>query len=80
MSRIDAALLVAHAAGDGTTMMQLYTQAAAQAKSPEATAFYLTHAYVFALESGHANAAALHQRLIDAGCEHPAGPPRPPKR
>lgn len=80
MNSIDAALLAAHAAGDGLTMMQLYAQAAETAETPDAAAFFLTHAYVFALEAGHADAPALHQRLIDAGREHPAGPPRPPRR
>lgn len=80
MSSIDAALLAAHAAGDGTAMMRLYAKAAEAAETSDAAAFYLTHAYVFALEAGHADAPALHQRLIDAGREHPAAPPRPPKR
>ncbi|MGC1504755.1 MAG: hypothetical protein WA782_11520 [Sulfitobacter sp.] len=80
MNSIDAALLAAHAAGDGQAMMRLYALAAETAQTPDAAAFFLTHAYVFALETGHADAQRLHQQLVNAGREHPASPPRAPLR
>jgi hypothetical protein len=42
--------------------------------------FYLTHAYVFALELNHPQASELRQRLIDAGREEPLPPARAPSR
>jgi hypothetical protein len=80
MSTLDEALLAAHAAGDAPAMMRLYARAAELAATPDAAAFYLTHAYVFALETGDPDAPALHQQLVDAGREHPARPPRAPLR
>ncbi len=69
---LDRALLAAHAAGDGAALARLYAQAAdeAEARGQEARAgFYLTHAYVFALEQGDAAAGALHARLKALGRE-----------
>lgn len=64
---LEAQLLAAHAAGDPHALVQLYTQAADAAATEEARGFFLTHAYVFALESGDAKAQDLHQRLVDLG-------------
>lgn len=80
MTTLEAELLAAHARSDHTALIALYAQAANAAATPDSAAFFLTHAYVFALETGHADAPALHQRLIDAGRDHPLHPPRPPKR
>ncbi len=65
---LDAALLAAHAAGDRERLITLYT-AASDATEGEAGAFYLTHAYVFALEAGDARAADLKARLVALGAD-----------
>lgn len=66
---LDAQLLQAHARHDARALIGLYTQAAEQANSATAAAFYLTHAYVFALEQGDARARDLHAQLRARGCE-----------
>jgi hypothetical protein len=68
---LDKALLDAHARKDGNALIELYHQAAIQAKSDTATGFFLTHAYVFALECGDPRADQLRVRLIDMGRETP---------
>lgn len=80
MSALNDALLAAHARHDTGALIKLYTQAAEAAQTADSAAFYLTHAYVFALEAGHGDTAALRQRLIDAGREQPLLPANPPKR
>ncbi len=69
MSALDNALLAAHAADDRAGLVALYTQAADQANAIEATSFYLTHAYVFALEAGLDQACDLKARLVAMGRE-----------
>ena len=69
MTDLNGRLLEAHARGDGAALVALYTQAADRAASDEAGFFYLTHAYVHALELGHAAAEALRARLVAAGRE-----------
>lgn len=69
---LDAALLAAHAAGDGAALARLYTQAgdAAEASGAvDAACFFLTQAYVFALAAGDPRADALHARLLAHGRE-----------
>jgi hypothetical protein len=69
---LDAELLAAHAAGDGAALARLYARAADAADAEgrvEAACFYLTHAYVHALETGAPEAAALHARLAARGRE-----------
>jgi len=69
---LDAALLAAHHDQDNTALIALYSQAADQAENAgdtNAACFFLTHAYVFALEEGSANANALHIRLKEHGRE-----------
>lgn len=78
MSDLDARLLKAHASGDTETLVSLYKEASEKVEDADRSAFYLTHAYIFALEIGHPDAPALRQRLIDAGRESPLPPPRPP--
>lgn len=69
MSDLDTRLLAAHEAGDRDALVALYTEAADSAASHDAACFYLTHAYVFALELGHPAADRLRARLIAAGRE-----------
>lgn len=64
---LDAALQSAHARSDKKMLIALY--AAAAARRPEAAAFFLTHAYVYALESGAKEAAPLRARLVALGAE-----------
>ncbi len=71
MNDLDLALLAAHEAGDTALLVKLYQQAAKQAREPDAASFYLTHAYVFALEAGDPAADALRRRLIEMGRETP---------
>ena len=66
---LDAALIDAHEAGDGWRLVRLYTEAADRANDVDAECFYLTHAYVFALETGAPEADALHARLRAYGRE-----------
>ena len=71
MSALDTALLKAHAQQDTLLLMHLYTQAADETCDSDAAGFYLTHAYVFALEAGASEAPLLRQRLIEMGRESP---------
>ena len=71
---LDAALLQAHSDNDFQALVALYAQAADLAQSDgdtEAMCFYLTHAYVFALEAGLPIAAELRARLVEYGSETP---------
>ncbi len=67
MNDLDSQLLAAHASGDKSALVTLYTAAADQAGSLGAACFYLTHAYIFALDLGHADTAQLHARLDEHG-------------
>ncbi len=63
---LQTAMLTAHDAGDTPRLVALYTEAADHAEAVgdiNACCFYLTHAYVFALEIGDPAADALHNRL-----------------
>jgi hypothetical protein len=71
MSDLDAQLLAAHAAQDDAVLVGLYTQAADAAPDVDSECFFLTHAYIFALEQGDALAPALRARLIEQGRETP---------
>ncbi|MFK7869494.1 MAG: hypothetical protein AB8B58_09665 [Roseobacter sp.] len=67
---LNARLLAAHAAGDQTALIALYTEAADAAPDEDTAAFFLTQAHVFALEAGHATATdQLRARLIAMGRE-----------
>lgn len=69
---LDAALLDAHAEGDGARLVSLYAAAADAAEAEgriDAACFFLTQAYVFALDNGDASASALHARLLARGRE-----------
>jgi len=69
---LDARLLDAHARGDKAALVALYTEAAdmkEELQDIDAACFYLTHAYVFALDVGAPEARELHRRLKDRGRE-----------
>lgn len=67
---LNAALLAAHAAGDRGSLIALYAQAS-DASTGVASAFYLTHAYIFALEAGDPRAPDLKARLVALGADSP---------
>jgi hypothetical protein len=69
---LDTSMLVAHDAGDISALVDLYQQAAELREASgdiEAACFYLTHAYVFALDLGRDDAVDLYGRLKDHGRE-----------
>ncbi|MEE9388767.1 MAG: hypothetical protein V3U96_09150 [Paracoccaceae bacterium] len=69
---LDRKLLAAHARADNAALVQFYTQAGDMAESQgqiEATCFYLTHAYVLALEQGNPSVDHLRKRLVAYGRE-----------
>jgi hypothetical protein len=66
---LDAALIAAHEAGDSVRLVRLYTRAANCADDVDAECFFLTQAYVFALQTGAPEATALHARLKAYGRE-----------
>ncbi len=71
---LDAGLLQAHADHDLPGLIDLYTQAADQAEAAgdiNAACFFLTQAFVFALEDGAPEAIPLNQRLVTHGRAHP---------
>lgn len=87
--RLDDLLMSAHARNDGEALAELYAVAADQSEAAgqtDATCFYLTHAYVFALQFGLDVARDLQMRLWRYGREvrpdAPVPPPvdRPPNR
>lgn len=67
MSTLDARLLEAHERDDKPALVALYAEAAKLAFEEEAQAFFLTHAYVFALDIGSPEAASLRKRLQQLG-------------
>ncbi len=70
MIDLDTRLLDAHAADDRRELVALYAEAADSANDLDAACFYLTHAYVFALETGHPRATHLHKALCRHGRDH----------
>ena len=67
---LDDALLEAHACHDGVRLARLYGEAAGLSEAMgavDAACFYLTHAYVFALEAGLPSAADFNRRLAQHG-------------
>lgn len=67
MTTLDAQLLDAHDRDDVDQLIALYTQAADLAQDDNATGFFLTQAYVFALEASSPRADHLHARLVAMG-------------
>ena len=69
---LDAALISAHESGDHNELVSLYARAADLAEASgdsDAMCFYLTQAFVFALETGASEANAIHARLKAEGRE-----------
>ena len=69
---LEAKILQAHASNDLHQLITLYTKAADGAEETHAidrACFFLTHAWVFALEAGDARAATLKARLVRHGRE-----------
>ncbi|MEM7289072.1 MAG: hypothetical protein AAF412_01670 [Pseudomonadota bacterium] len=64
---LNAQMIAAHEAGDQAALIRLYTRAADAANDEDAACFYLTHAYVFALEAGADEVDGLKERLVAAG-------------
>ena len=69
MNDLDQRLLRAHDLGDKTELVRLYAEAADRATDPDAAGFYLTHAYVYALEINHPAMGDLRARLVADGRE-----------
>ena len=68
MNDLDERLLAAHAADDRETLITLYEEAADAVEfGSDACGFYLTHAFVFALEGGDPRAPRLRARLAEMG-------------
>jgi len=71
MNDLHTRLLQAHAAGDIAALADLYEQAAASQSDDDARGFFLTHAYVHALEANLPDACRLRRLLVDMGREAP---------
>ena len=71
MAALNDALLAAHVAHDNETLVKLYKQAGERVLAEDEVqgCFYLTHAYVFALEAGLAEAEELRAMLVARGRE-----------
>ena len=67
MTGLDARLLAAHDRGDGAALVRLYTEAADHAADPNAAGFFLTQAWIWALDTGADDESALRTRLAAAG-------------
>lgn len=67
MTGLQDRLIAAHARDDRAALVALYTEAADAAADIDAACFYLTHAYIFALERGDPSTQALYQRLKTQG-------------
>lgn len=71
VSDLQTRLLKAHAQDDRLALVGLYEEAAETAREIGARCFFLTHAYVFALDAGDKRALALREALIAEGREPP---------
>ena len=67
MGDLHQRLLDAHARGDRDALISGYTAAADAENDIDAACFFLTHAYVFALEAGDDRAPTLRARLEEQG-------------
>lgn len=63
---LDQELLAAHADGDKHRLAELYERAANTADTDAAKYFFLTQAYVFALDCGHEKERSLGDLLRSA--------------
>ncbi|MGV6812273.1 MAG: hypothetical protein ACWA47_08510 [Brevirhabdus sp.] len=66
---LERALLAAHNAGDKPALVGLYTRAAQLADGEDARGFFLTQAFVFALDTGAPEATPLRAELAAMGRE-----------
>lgn len=70
---LDRLLLEAHDRNDHAALIRYYTNAADACEASQdidAACFYLTHAFVFALEAGAPEADVLNARLAAQGRAH----------
>ena len=67
MTSLQNRLLDAHARDDRAALVALYTEAADVSDTVDAACFYLTHAYIFALEKGDPASEGLYLRLKAQG-------------
>ncbi|MEJ8560846.1 hypothetical protein QTO30_06145 [Yoonia sp. GPGPB17] len=67
MRSLQDRLLDAHARDDRHGLVALYTEAADWTDDVDAACFYLTHAYIFALEVGDPASERLYLRLKAEG-------------
>lgn len=63
MTDLNTRLLQAHQDNDKQALVDLYSEAADLADDADTRAFFLTHAYIFALEVDHPSATVLHSLL-----------------
>ena len=66
---LDEKLLAAHERRDLDSLTTLYSQAAEAVDDLDARCFYLTHAYICALDLGDDRAGELRARLVGYGRE-----------
>lgn len=69
MNDLDARLLAAHAQRDQRLLVSLYREAISTTQDPDEIGFFLTQAYVYALDSDHPDAPDLRRQLIALGRE-----------
>lgn len=70
LAELEARLQAAHVANDQAELVMFYSKAADLAHESgacEKAAFFLTHAWIFALESGHEKSNHLADRLRAMG-------------
>lgn len=68
-SDLNTRLLAAHTSDNRLALIALYQEAASYANDDTARGFYLTHAYVYALEAGDLRADGLRSALVAMGRE-----------
>ena len=66
---LEKALLEAHSRQDLSALTTLYLRASDTSHDPDEAGFFLTQAYVFALDHGDERAAELRQQLVALGRE-----------
>ena len=69
-SELEKQILAAHAAGNKALLSRLYGEAADNFQNcgdADAEAFFLTHGWIFALDSGAPEASSYEQRLKELG-------------
>ena len=66
---LEAQILKAHAAGDLTALVEGYVRAAEGALDSDQAGFFLTQAFIFALEAGDPRANDIKAQLVVQGRE-----------